>query len=94
MTDDRTTQQGNLRCLARYMLAKDPRATIALHALEAADRIERLEAALGVFADALDEADNIIAVNCGTDTPKEWDRAYKRCAKARAALSASNEGGE
>lgn len=39
MTDDptrgeRTTLQGSLRCLARYMLTKDPKATIALHAAQ------------------------------------------------------------
>lgn len=54
--------------------------------LALARQCEGMRKTLGVFADALDEADNIIAVNCGTDTPKEWDRAYKRCAKARATL--------
>jgi hypothetical protein len=43
-----------------------------------------------VAAEVLDEADRIIAINCGTDTPKEWDRAFHRFAKARAALATPN----
>lgn len=39
---------------------------------------------------ALDLADNIIAVNMGTDTPKEWDQAMRKVAKARSALTEPN----
>lgn len=38
-------------------------------------------------ADAIDVADSIIGLNLGTDTPKEWDRAFRRVQKARSALS-------
>ena len=58
MTNDRTTLQGNLRCLARYMLTKDPKATIALHALEAADRLDEYESRPSsdvITPEALDE---------------------------------------
>jgi hypothetical protein len=65
---------------------------------KAADRIEALlkerDAALrgrdkviGLAADALDIADALIDKHLGTDTPKEWDRAFRRVANARAALN-------
>jgi hypothetical protein len=52
MAGDRTTLQGNLRCLAKYVLAKDPKATIAIHALEAADRLDQYEARIAALTRA------------------------------------------
>lgn len=52
-----------------------------------AGRIAERDKVIGIAADALDVADDIIAVNLGTDTPKEWDRAMRKVAEARAALA-------
>jgi hypothetical protein len=68
MNGDRTTLQGNLRCLAKYVLAKDPKATIALHALEAADRIDELEG-------AIDAAPNAALIARCKDLLAIWDAA-------------------
>lgn len=49
--------------------------------------LEARDAVIAAMADAIDEADNIISINCGTDTPKEWDRAFRRVQRARIKLS-------
>jgi hypothetical protein len=41
-----------------------------------------------VAAETIDIADRIIAINCGTDTPKEWNAAFRKFANARAAVAA------
>lgn len=51
--------------------------------------IERQARVIAEMSDALDEADNIIAINCGTDTPKSWDRAIHRVQEARTLLEDS-----
>jgi hypothetical protein len=54
--------------------------------IEAEQLKAKLERVIAEAADALDIADNIIAINLGTDTPKEWNAAMKRVVKARAAV--------
>lgn len=51
------------------------------------DELREALAAIGVMADALDVADNIIAVNCGVDEPKEWRAALRKVVRARAKVS-------
>lgn len=43
------------------------------------------------MAEAIDVADGIIACNVGTDTPKEWNSAFRRVQKARATLAKINQ---
>ncbi|SKA20259.1 hypothetical protein [Consotaella salsifontis] len=54
---------------------------------EAVERLKREKTAGAAEAfDALDVADRIIGHAYGTDTPAEWHRAYRKVARARAAL--------
>ena len=51
---------------------------------EALARVKEYKSLTGVMADAIHEADDIIAVNCGVDAPKSWDRTMRRVSAARA----------
>lgn len=52
-----------------------------------AKRVRQLERVITVAAEALDIADEIIAVNLGVETPNEWHRAMRRVGNARARAS-------
>jgi len=52
-----------------------------------AELIARYRQFEAVAAEAMDTADRIIAINCGTETPKEWHSAFRKFAKARARIA-------
>lgn len=81
--------------VAAFLVERDSAsaADVVLRAKEALQsqqaEIERQARVIAEMSDALDEADNIIAINCGTDTPKSWDRAIHRVQEARTLLEDS-----
>jgi hypothetical protein len=53
--------------------------------------VKALRVCIAEMADALSVADSVISVNCGIDTPPEWDRALRAVSKKRAAVRAIME---